>query len=452
MGEASGKSLVLAAIVQAALLLSGVAAQAGQGSPRYSTVQVQRGEITAVVYATGALQPVATVPVGATVAGKVARVKVELLARIRSGEVLAEIDPAPFEAQVSAARQKLAETESRRKALEASLVTLPAAIQSAQTNLERLQAAADESRQSAARAANLLQQGVLPQDQHDLTQASLQTAEAKVREGGEQLREAQGQLEQARKEFEESRLRAGADRDALEQAEANLRAAAIRSPIDGIVVACNTEAGHDVTAESPVLFSLAENLKRMRVSVRLDNADAAGIKIGAEASVQTDAFPSQRFRGRISGDAGQTAEAAPALPPSETIVEVDNPEERLLPGEVAYVTIPTRHAGGVLKIPNAALSFSPALSSRVLKSLYEKNHIPTLAERGDRRVVWRLTRRKALEPVAIRIGITDYSFTELLEGNLKEGDSLVTAEPSRPLALPRRGTPPSAAQPRGKQP
>ena len=447
--------MVLVAIVQAALLVSGVAAQAGPARPRYSTAPVQRGEITAVVYATGALQPVMTVPVSATVAGKVARVKAGLLARVRSGEVLAELDPAPFDAQVSSARQRLAETESRRRALEANLVTLQAAVQSAQSNLERLQAAADESRQGAARAANLLQQGVLPQNQHDLAQASLQTAEAKVREGGEQLRKAQAQLDQTRKEFEESQSGAGAERDALEQAERNLRAAAIRSPLDGIVVACNTGAGQDVTPEGPALFSLAENLRLMRVAVRLDHADAARITIGAVVTVQADSFPSEKFRGRISGAAGQSAEGSAAFPQTETIVEVDNPEERLLPGGVAYVTIPTRHAAGVLKIPNAALSFSPSRSSRVLKSLYEKNHIPVptvLAEPGDRRVVWRLTRRKALQPVAIKIGITDHSFTELLEGNLKEGDFLITAEPRQPPALPRKGTPRSAAQPAGKKP
>ena len=136
MGHRFGKPLVLAAGVVTAILTLGMAAQAGQASFRYSTAQVQRGEITAVVYVAGAVQPVATVPVGATVAGTVARVEVILLTRVRSGDVLAQMDPVPLEARVNAARQALAEAESRCKTLEARLVALQAAVESGQTNLD----------------------------------------------------------------------------------------------------------------------------------------------------------------------------------------------------------------------------------------------------------------------------------------------------------------------------
>ncbi|MGA2630674.1 MAG: efflux RND transporter periplasmic adaptor subunit [Terriglobia bacterium] len=455
MGHRFGKPLVLAAGVVTAILTLGMAAQEGQASFRYSTAQVQRGEITAVVYVAGAVQPVATVPVGATVAGTVARVEVILLTRVRSGDVLAQMDPVPLEARVNAARQALAEAESRCKTLEARLVTLQAAVESGQTNLGRLQAVADESQQSAARAANLLQQGVLPQDQHDLIQAKLQTTKAKLRDGEEQLREAQEQLDQGRKRLEESRSRAGDAREALEQAEGNLRATAIRAPIDGIVVACNIRAGQAVNGpESPPLFYLAKDLKLMRLSAPLDGPDAAKIKVGVEVTVLADPSPSETFRGRIV-EVREVTETAPASSPFATIIEVENPEERLSLGETGFVTISTSHVNRALKIPNAALRFTPALPSRLLKSLYEKYHIASssvLAEEGDRGVVWKLTRRKMLEPVAVRSGITDHSFSELLDGDLKEGDTLITAESSRQRILLRRSTPPPGAPPGEKQP
>jgi HlyD family secretion protein len=455
MGHRFGKPLVFAAGVVTAILTSGIAAQAGQASFRYSTAQVQQGEITAVVHVAGTVQPVATVPVGATVAGTVARVEVDFLTRVRSGDVLAQLDSAPFEARVNAARQALAEAESRSKTLESRLVTLQAAVESGQTNLGRLQAVADESQQSAARAANLLQQGVLPQDQHDLIQANLQTTEAKLRDGEAQLREAQKQLDQGRKRLEESRSRAGDAHEALEQAEANLRAAALRAPIDGIVVVCNIRAGQAVTGpEGPPLFHLVKDLKRMRLSAPLDGPDAARIKVGVEVTVRADPFPSEDFRGRIV-DVREIAEAIPPSSAFTAIIEVENPEEHLSPGEAAFVTIPASHVDGALKIPNAALRFTPTLPSRLLKSLNEKYHIASsfaLAEARDRRVVWKLTRRKTFEPVAARIGITDHSFTELLDGDLKVGDTLITGESSRQRILPRRSTPPPGAQPGGKQP
>jgi HlyD family secretion protein len=455
MGNRFGKPSLLAGGVVTAILTLGMASQAGQASFRYSTAQVQQGEITSVVYAAGAVQPVATVPVGTKVAGTVARVEVILLTRVRSGDVLAQLDPAPFEARVNEARQALAEAESRCKTLQARLVTLQAAVETGQTNLARLQAVADESQQSAARAANLLQQGVLPQDQHDLIQANLQTTRAKLRDGEEQLREAQQQLDQGRKWLEESRARAADARETLEQAQANLRATALRAPIDGVVVACNIRAGQAVTGPGDrPLFHLAEDLKRIRLSAPLEGPNAAKIKVGAEVTVEADTFPSEEFRGRIVA-VREITETAPPSSSFEAIIEVENPEERLSPGETAFVTIPTSHVSGALKIPNAALRFTPTLPSRLLKSLYEKNQIASssaLAEARDRRVVWRLTRRKDLEPVAVRTGITDHSFTELLDGDLKEGDTLITAESNRPRPLPRSATPPLGAQPGRKQP
>lgn len=117
----------------------------------------------------------------------------------------------------------------------------------------------------------------------------------------------------------------------------------------------------------------------------------------------------------------------------DTVIDFENPEEQLLPGETAYVTIPTGHASQVLKIPSAALRFAPEMPPDQLQALYKQNNIPmaaTTTHLGGWQVVWKLEGEKKVVPVAIRAGVTDYSFTQMMQGDLKEGDVLVTDEES----------------------
>jgi HlyD family secretion protein len=114
-----------------------------------------------------------------------------------------------------------------------------------------------------------------------------------------------------------------------------------------------------------------------------------------------------------------------------TIIDFENPEEKLLPGETAYVTIPTGHASGAICIPNAALRFTPEMPHRDLQDLYSRFSIPPAAATshlGGWQVVWKQGPDKKLIPVAVRVGITDYSLTELKEGPVQPGDVLITGE------------------------
>jgi len=219
---------------------------------------------------------------------------------------------------------------------------------------------------------------------------------------------------------------------ALWQAETNLRYTTIVSPIDGTIVARNVVVGQSVAAslQAPVVFSIAQDLKRMQVYAKVDESDTGNIRIGALAGFQVDAFPNERFQGRVSA-IRLNATMVQNVVTYDTVIDFENPDEKLLPGQTAYVTIPIGHCKDCIKIPNAALRFTPEIPRDQLAKTYEKNQIPEEVTRqhiGGTQVAWVLGRDNKLQPVAVKVGITDYSFTQMIEGDLKSGDRLVTGE------------------------
>src|SRR5262249_15895853 len=204
----------------------------------------------------------------------------------------------------------------------------------------------------------------------------------------------------------------------------------ILSPTDGTVVAKNVTVGQSVAAslQAPNLFTIAQDLKRMQVYAKTDESDTGFIRVGGEATFQVDAFPNEVFHGRVS-TVRLNAYIVQNVVTYDTIIDFDNPDQRLLPGETAYVTIPTGHAGDALQIPNAALTWTPDLPAEEIDRLAQKPPIPQGARTphtGGWRVVWGLGPGDALEPVAVKAGISDYAKTQMVEGNLREGDRLVT--------------------------
>ncbi len=388
----------------------------GSGKPRYLTLPVKRGPLTATVEATGTINPLTTVPVGSSVSGTVKYIFADFNSRVRAGQVLAQLDPQIFEAQVATARGNL-------KNLEAGLDVARAAIQVGEANVSKLQADLDYARANARRIADLHAQGLVPVDQRDLTQSSLAQSEAAVRA-------AQAQVVQARAQLQQTVAQVEAMKGALDQAETNLRYTTILSPTEGVVVARNITVGQSVAAslQAPNVFTIAQDLKRMQVYAKTDESDTGFIRVGAEASFQVDALPNETFRGRVSA-VRLNAYAVQNVVTYDTIIDCENPEEKLMPGETAYVSIPTGHAENALQIPNAAMTVSPPVAPDDLERLYKERRIPPAAytsHAGGQQVVWRLASGDRVEPVAVKVGISDYAFSQVLEGDLKDGDLLIT--------------------------
>jgi len=422
----------LALIALVVLLTVGMVIRSRSGDAKYLTAVVQRGDITAVVQATGTINPLTTVPVGSYVSGTVKYIFADFNSRVRAGQVLAQLDPAVYEAQLMQAQGNLANAVANVHNLQASVVGTQAAIEMNKANLTRLKAAADYSRVNARRVNDLFQQGILPQDQNDLTRSTLEQADAQVGAAEAQLRQSEAQLAQNRAQLEQARAQVQQMTGALNSAQTNLRYTTILSPIDGTIVARNITVGQSVAAslQAPVVFSIAQDLKRMQVYAATDESDTGSVAIGTDATFQVDAFPTTTFHGRVSA-IRLNATIVQNVVTYNTIIDFENPEERLLPGETAYVTIPTGHAPDALKIPNAGLRFTPEMPRSELQALYSRYKIPsaaTTSHLGGWQVVWKLGARKKPEPVAVKVAITDYSFSEWREGNVKEGDVLITGE------------------------
>jgi HlyD family secretion protein len=388
--------------------------------PKYITVTVARGTINAAVQATGVINPLTTVPVGSYVSGTVQYIFADFNTRVKSGQVLAQIDPAIYAAQVITARGNLDNAK-------ANLVTLQANIQVDQANLAKAQANVKYQMATAKRSQDLFTSGVVSADANELTQSTLGQSQADVNS-------AQAALEQVKAQLSQARTQVTAMEGNLKQMETSLRYTTIVSPIDGTVVARSIDVGQSVAAalQAPNVFTIAQDLKRMQVYAKTDESDTGSIKPGTVVTFQVDAFPTEQFHGRVSA-VHLNAFTVQNVVTYDTVIDFDNPDEKLLPGETAYVTIPTGHVANVVEVPNAALTYTPDLARPKLTELYKQYNISREASTthlGGWQVVWKLGPDKKPIPLAVRVGITDFNNTQMLEGDLHEGDTLITGQQS----------------------
>jgi len=397
-------------------------ARSKDAAPRYTTAAVRRGDITAAVQATGTINALTTVPVGSYVSGTVQYIFADFNTRVKSGQVLAQLDPAIYEAQVLQARGNLENARDNLATLAANVQVDQAAVVKAQANVKYEVA-------TAKRSQDLFAAGVVSADSNDLAQSTLGQAQADVQS-------AQAALEQAKAQLQQAHSQVTAMEGALKATETNLKYTTILAPIDGTVVARNIDVGQSVAAtlQAPNVFTVAQDLTRMQVYAATDESDTGNIRVGAPVTFAVDAFPNELFHGRVS---------AIRLNPTtiqnvvtyNTVIDFSNPDEKLLPGETAYVTIPTGHVSDAILIPNPALTFKPNLPRPQLQELYRAHNISREASTthlGGWQIVWKLGPNKELTPIAVQCGITDYNNTQWVQGDIHEGDVLVIAQPTQP--------------------
>jgi len=340
------------------------------GTPplQYKSALVDRGPITAIVTATGTVNPVVSVQVGSQVSGKIARLSADFNSIVTHGQVLAQIDPQPFHARVSQAR---------------------AAVKSARGNVDKAKNLAAQRKRERDRMATLKRQAFVSQADLDLAETNYRDAEANVEV-------MQAQLDQAQA--------------TLSSAELDLGYTTIVSPVNGIVVSRNVDVGQTVASsfQTPTLFVIAQDLTRMQVNTNVSESDIGGVTEGKPAHFRVDAYPKQFFEGTVT----QVRNAPISIQNVVTydvVITVDNRELKLKPGMTANVTIVTDKKEDPLRVPNGALRF----------------RMPDLPIDKKATRVWVLDRDKKARQVDITIGIADSLFTEVLEGTLKEGDPVI---------------------------
>src|SRR5438128_2599075 len=321
---------------------------------RYRTEVVGLGEITQIVSANGTLNPVVLVRVGTQVSGTVSKLHADFNDRVHAGEVLVELDDALFRAQV---QQSEASVGNSRAALELAVA-------------------------NETRMRQLHRQGFISEQELDQAEAAAKAARA-------QLALAQAQLEKDR---------------------TNLGYTVIRSPVSGVVADRQVEVGQTVAAsfQTPTLFLIAQDLSRMQIDSSFAEADIGNIRVGQPVRFKVDAFPDRSFQGTV-----KLIRLNPVTQQNvvtyDVVMAVDNPDEILLPGMTAYVTIAVARRQGVLVVPNAALRFRPAEPVPAVA--------PPRGHEGPTATVYVLEDDQ-LRRVGIVPGISDNRYTEVLSGEL----------------------------------
>lgn len=285
---------------------------------RYVTATPTTGDVAEKVQATGTVQPVLQINVGAQVNGRVAKVNVDFNSVVKKGDVLAEIDPTVYGAQVN---QGVAQLAAQRANVESAKANLAAQ----KVAFERIKRLRDQ---------NLASQG--------------------------ELDTAQGQLAVATAQASAAEAQVGAIQAQLSQSKTNVGWTRIYAPVDGVVISRTIDPGATVVAsfQTPTLFVIAQDLRKMRVMADVDEADVGKLKEGMEADAVVDAFPGEPFHGIVQ-QVRYSPTNVQGVVTYSAVVEVENEGERLRPGMTATVTIKTREAKGVLRVPNAALRFKP---------------------------------------------------------------------------------------------
>jgi HlyD family secretion protein len=209
----------------------------------------------------------------------------------------------------------------------------------------------------------------------------------------------------------------------LEQAKVRLERTVIRSPIDGVVIGRNIDRGQTVAAslEAPTLFTIAQDLRRMEVHAKIDEADIGRIRLGQKAVFTVDSYPRRLFRGTVT-QIRKSPQATKNVVVYTVLISTENPDLALLPGMTAVARIVVAEASGVLRVPNAALRFQPPAGAA------QRAGADGEAGNGLPATVWTKGEDDVLTPVGIGAGASDATATELVSGPLHEGEMLVVGQ------------------------
>lgn len=271
---------------------------------QWLTLDVTRGNVDVVVNATGTLAADTTVQVGTQVSGTISKLFADWNSYVRQGQTIAMLDT----------------------------TFLWAAVEQANANLEKAQVAADLAKTTLDRVKKLYDKNLDSQSDYDTALSNYETAKASV----------------------------GIARTALDQANINLSYATIKSPISGVVISRNVDIGQTVAASfnTPTLFTIANSLADMQVQASVDEGDIGNVKVGQNVTFTVDAYPNSVFKGKVTQIRLQPTTVQNVVEYT-VIIDVPNPEMKLLPGMTANLTIEIAHADDVLKVPTTALRFMP---------------------------------------------------------------------------------------------
>lgn len=409
-------AIALGVLVVLWLVGSWIAGRGGE-KPNYATAPVQRGDLRVSVSATGNLQPTNEVEVGSELSGLVTEVNVDNNDAVKKDQVLAKLDTARLQDSIAQSRAAL-------QSAEASVMQAEATVQQTQAALARLEEVRQLSGGKVPSAAEL----DTGRADHQRALAAVKTAEAAVAQARAQVSSDETQFSRA----------------------------LIRSPVNGVVLSRQVDPGQTVAASfnAPVLFLIAEDLKRMRLEVKVDEADVGQVANGQSATFQVDAFPGRTFpatvervdvganAGSTTGTSSSSSTTSNSVVSYTAVLTVDNREGILRPGMTATAEIVTTEKRAVLLVPNAALRFSPddanaqqarggvtsMLMPRMPRGAGGQRQREASIGRGSTQRVFVVGADGTPQPIQVRTGDTNGSVTEVVGDGLKEGAQVITGQ------------------------
>lgn len=361
------------------------------GAVHYTTAAVSQGAVTRAVTATGTVNPELTIIVGSYVSGVIKELYCDYNTQVKKGQVCAKIDPRPYETLVNQAKANLA--------------------------IERAQLLKDQANLGYAKIS--YERNLRLVESHAVSQEAVDNAKSIHEQAEAQIAFDQATIEQRQAQ--------------LESAQVNLDYTDITSPVDGTVVSRNVTMGQTVAAsfQTPTLFLIASDLKRMQVDTNVSESDIGGLRDGSPATFTVDAFPKRTFQGRVS-QVRQSPQTVQNIVTFDVVVGVDNSDLALKPGMTAATRIVADQRGGVIRVPSQSLRFVPGGFAAAPPA-------GSAAPPGNAQAqIWVLREGK---PVAVLVetGLDDEAFVEIMAGDLKLGDQVIVAEQrqAQGRALPR---------------
>lgn len=480
----------------------------------YLTAKIERGDLRNSVFATGTLQAVTTVQVGSQVSGTIASLSADFNTKVRKGQIVAQLDPSILQAQVASQRANLeqarasaADAQAKLLAAKANVQNQQAGVSGASANLAALKAQLDDAASLLKRQQALAQAGLIAERDLESARTTYSAAEARYKQAAAQLEQARSSeqssatagVAQAEAQVKQTQAQVKQSEASLKLAEVNLSHTTITSPIDGVVVSRTVDVGQTVAASlsAPTLFTIANDLTQMQVIANIDQADIGAINQDNRVTFTVDAYTGRRFEGTIK-EIRLSPQNVQNVVTYNVVINVQNPDQKLLPGMTANLTFAVAERKAVVKVPNAALRFSPKdMTPEKIREIMRsqrggqgnEQQAPSpeagqsaqtgqagggearqgrrgqqggqdqqgqqggqrqgqqaqqgqagsegggrrggsgIPGEGQWRLVWVLGADNKPQPRRVKLGITDGTATEILEGsNLQEGDTIIVGQ------------------------
>jgi HlyD family secretion protein len=410
----------------------------GQAGVQYRTAAVEHGDINVAISSTGNPNAVVTVQVGTQVSGVVLALFADFNTKVTKGELIARIDPAPFQAKVDQANANLdasrASVANSQAVVQQALAGIQAAnssLAAARSNVAKAQAVADDAKVKVDRRVIMVGQGADSKEDLETAQTTYKSAVAdhtalvaQQQAVEDSVKVAQAQLNVANSLVAANQSQVKQFTAALQSAQLDLDHTSITAPVNGVVVSRNVDVGQTVAASlaAPTLFLIAQDLTKMQVDTNVSEADVGRVRVGQPATFTVDAYPGQVFSGSVTQIRKAPINVQNVIT-YDAVIGVSNPDMKLFPGMTANVKILVNQRPNVLKVLNAALRYHPASEPAAAATAVKSGRKGAAPERA----VWILDANSKPQRVVVTTGESDGTYTEITKGDLKDGDRVIIA-------------------------